>query len=131
MNQEPITIEGDVVLRKIDTDWYTIERAEHENRHWMERVQDDDIGSYTALRYSGRISDADVEGTAEEMRGIAKAIRERRAYCNARRCAVDATGNEVGTVVFYSPRNSMRHAHVSRAAAEKLAQQIESELSKP
>ena len=49
-------------------DWYTIERAEHDGRHWMERT---DYGM--ALMSSSRIGNADIEGTASEMLTIAAA----------------------------------------------------------
>lgn len=114
-----------IALVKSDSlgDWYTIEKAEHENRHWMASV---DIGGYPcmSLMYSGRISDACVEGTAAEMLAIAEAI-ERREEESFKRCAVDARTDRVE---FWSPRNSQRHGIVSREAADELAAQIRREL---
>jgi len=89
-----------LTLRKSDftDDWYVIERMEHDNRTWFEPLGDNAMQFCT----SSRFSDADVEGTLEEMGEIAKAIRERGTY-HARRCAVDARGD---SVTFESPRNS-------------------------
>lgn len=54
-------------------DWYFIERAEHDGRRWDEPTK-----WGTRLMKSSRLSDADVEGTAADMRGIASAIEARR-----------------------------------------------------
>lgn len=101
-------------------DWYLIEKAEHDGRIWMGR---NEYGM--CLMSSARISDADVEGTAEEMKGIAKAIRE-RGGASFGRCAVDATSEPVK---FSSPRNSLKDGEVSLADADALASEIEAKLS--
>lgn len=105
------------------SDWYTIEKAEHDGRTWMEPVK---IGDFECMSFqmSARISDACVEGTAQEMREIGFAI-EQRAEESFKRCAVDATTDQVK---FWSPRNSMRPGIVSRADADDLAEQIRREL---
>lgn len=113
-------IDGWVALVRNDDpewDWWTIERAEHDH---TERLVPDGPNGYSFWT-SGRISDADVEGDSEHMRGIAQAIRERGHY-RAKRCAVDASGDRA---LFWSPRNSRREASVSLAAADRLATQIE------
>ena len=76
----------------------------------------------------GRLLDADVEGTAEEMRGIAAAIRARGRY-SAKRCAVDA--REPDGVRLWSPRNSAAAALVDYAEADCLAVVIEGKLATP
>lgn len=98
-------------------DWYTIERAEHDGRHWLEPVD----GGHT-LMYSGRIADADVEGDGDEMLSIAKAIEDRTSF-GANRCAVRVSGN---TVALWSPRNSRNPGHIPLSAADKLAASIRS-----
>ena len=100
-------------------DWYTIEQAAHSGAVGMAAT------SYGfALTYAGRISDADVEGSAEEMLSIADAI-ERRANISHKRCAVSVDGDRVS---FRSPRNSQRDGIVSLAEADELAAEIRAKL---
>jgi len=121
-DETPIDVPGGVVLHTSDIDdWFTIEHAVHEGKHAMEQIPG---MRGIRLTYTGRISDADVEGTAADMRAIAAAIRERGEYIT-KRCMVDATGERA---LFSSPRNSMRSASVSLDAADTLATQIETEL---
>lgn len=96
-------------------DWYSIERAEHDGRVWQEPTE---YGS--SLMASARISDADVEGTAEHMLAIADAI-ERRQQFSAKRCAVAVSGDMVS---LWSPKNSREAGHIPLAAADKLAESI-------
>ena len=96
-------------------DWYTIELAVHENRHWMEPTQ---YGA--ALRYSGRISDADVEGTSEEMLAIAAAIKQGTSV-EFRRCAAEHVDNGY---LLHSPRNSQEPALITFEEAAALAESI-------
>lgn len=105
-------------MRKSDflDDWYLIERTEHDKRQWMEQI---DTNAF-ALRCSSRISDADIEGSASEMRAIAEAI-EKREYVSFKRCAVDAREE---LVKFWSPRNSQEPGTTSYAEALVLAEQI-------
>lgn len=106
-----------IVLVKSDwlDDWYTVERAEHEGRTWMEPT------GHNSMQFmdSGRISDACVEGTAEEMRGLAKAIKARDS-ASFKRCAVRVDGE---LAYFCSPRNSTRDAEVPLADADEFADQ--------
>lgn len=112
--------ETKLTLVKSDLDdWFTIERAQHANVHELRPTK---YGA--ALFYSGRISDACVEGTADEMRGIAAAI-ERRSTESHKRCAVNASTDRVE---LWSPRNSQEHGIVSLADADELAAQIRREL---
>lgn len=111
-----------LTIRRSDalSDWYVIERAEHDGRAWFEP-----LGHHSmALRCSSRFSDADVEGTAEEMRAIADAI-EKRATVSFRRCAVSVQGE---SVLFWSPRNSMKDGIVLYTEAAELAALIRKEL---
>ena len=107
-----------IVMKKSEwlDDWYLIVKAEHDGREWTERV------SEYVSRYmcSERISDACVEGSEEEMLGIAQAIklRERRSFG---RCAVAFLSDGVH---FWSPRNSMGDGVVSIEEADELAAQI-------
>lgn len=115
-------VEGALVLvRNEDAnwDWWTIERKEHPNKHYVERT---DYG--TALRYTGRISDADVEGNSEEMMGMADGILNKKGY-QANRCAVGIEGE---SVFFCSPRNSQTRGEVPLKVAEALANQIVAEM---
>ena len=97
-------------------DWYCIEWAEHDGQQWLERTAPDVV----AFRHSGRVSDADVEGTAEEMRRLAAAIQARGSY-HAKRCAVAV---DAGVASFCSPRNSTKEQAVTLAVADALAVEI-------
>jgi hypothetical protein len=106
-----------LVKCKSINNWFTIERAEHDNRTWVEQLSPNS----SAFRYSGRISDADVEGTLEEMKEIAKAIRA-RGFAHFKRCMVVVNGNDV---LFESPRNSSAPGITTLEEADDLATQIE------
>lgn len=112
-----------LTLRQSSEDWYVIERAEHDGRIWFERVGPNSM----ALRSSARISDADVEGTAADMRDIARAI-EARGVVEFRRCAVDAS---LDPVRLWSPRNSTKSGEVPLADADALAAEIRHLLPDP
>ena len=103
-------------------DWYTIEKAEHDGKMGMVPTE---YGF--AITYSGRISDADVEGTAAEMLSIADAI-ERRGEASHGRCEVRIDGQRA---FFCSPRNSERDGEVSLAEADALAAEIRAMLEAP
>lgn len=120
--------DGEVVLVKSDSlgDWYVIERAEHEHRGWMEAVDDGEY-SHLAYRWSGRISDADVEGTAAEMTAIAEAIESGQSV-SFRRCA--ASAQEDGSYHLESPRNSQRAGIISADHARRLALSIREVLAR-
>lgn len=104
-------------------DWYVIERAEHDGRSWMEPIPG--IPNAMALHLSSRFSDADVEGTADEMLGIAEGI-ETRDGAGYKRCAVRIDGDRA---FFQSPRNSQREGECSLAEADALAKEIRATLS--
>jgi hypothetical protein len=76
------------------------------------------LGDWWNITNSGAwISDAAVEGTAKEMREIARAIRTRDSYFGTR-CAVvwEQTGFE-----FHSPRNSSGDSNTRFSCEEALA----------
>lgn len=103
-------------------DWWTIERVSHENVRWMKPVQ---YGS--TLMYSGRISDACVEGTSMEMLEIAAAI-ENGEDESFKRCAVRKVE---GGYEFSSPRNSQRPGFLSLEASRELARDIRAKVVRP
>lgn len=105
-------------VRKSDnlSDWYVIERAEHDGREWLAPIS----GGMAFMR-SARISDADVEGTAEEMLAIADAIQGSEDI-EFKRCAIRWQPN--GFVEVWSPRNSMRPERISGDDARHLATEI-------
>jgi hypothetical protein len=70
--------------------------------------------------YGGRLGTADVEGTAAEMRDLARAI-ERRERASAKRCAAAVTPEGV---LLWSPRNSIGFVRVPLARADALAAEI-------
>lgn len=107
-----------IVLEKSDCidDWYCIERAEHEGRTWLERTEPNVL----QFMDSARISDACVEGTADEMLDIAEAIKS-RGSAEYRRCAVRVEGD---TAYFWSPRNSTAEAAIPLADADDFAAQV-------
>ena len=103
-------------------DWYCIEWAHHDGRSGLRA---EEAGCYS-FWHSGRVSDADVEGYAEHMRGIAKAIRERGFY-SAKRCCVEV--HDDGRVELHSPRNSTGGSEfVSYEVALALADEIDARL---
>ena len=114
-NSVPLT------LRKSDMidDWYLIERRNHDGRTWSEQTE---YG--TSYQTSARISDADVEGCAHAMLGIATAIEERSTF-RAKRCAVWFEGDRA---CFSSPRNSQRPGTVTLEDADNLAKEIREKL---
>ena len=98
-------------------DWYTIQWAEHDGKHW---IVDGMAGR--ALRYSGRLLRcSDIEGTGRHMLEIADAI-ENGSSASEKRCAVRTL--EDGTVELWSPRNSMSVVRVTRRVALGIAASI-------
>ncbi len=107
-----------IVLQKSDwlEDWYTVERAQHESRQWLQPMGQNGF----QFMYSGRISDACVEGTAEEMVALAQAIKARH-WATFGRCAVRVEGERA---YFSSPRNSTRDGEVPLTDADEFADQV-------
>ncbi|MEY5098407.1 MAG: hypothetical protein RJA36_1126 [Pseudomonadota bacterium] len=112
-----------IILKKSDhlDDWYTIVRAEHDGREWLERIGP----SASRFMCSERLSpEACIEGTAEEMIELAEAIKARGA-ASFKRCAVRVDGENA---YFCSPKNSERDAVVPLANADEFAAQVFAEL---
>ena len=107
-----------IVMKKSEwlDDWYLIVKAEHDGREWRERTGPNS----SRFMCSERISDACVEGDAEEMVCIAEGVkaRERRSFG---RCAVAFHPDGVH---FWSPRNSGEDGVVTVEEADELADQI-------
>ena len=113
-------------------DWYLIVHAVHDGKEWLEQTGPNS----SALRCSERISDADVEGTLEEMHEIARAIQS-RGTAFFKRCAVQYVPSDVsyfgsrsprnsnGSFFgFWSPRNSQEIAEVSVEHADEFAAEV-------
>lgn len=97
--RNPFDVDGPIFVRQgAYENWYVIECA----------------------RPGQDVSNASVEGTADQMREIAAAI-DARAFYSESRCAVDARRDPV---LFWSPRNSTRTGAVPRHHAEALAAEI-------
>ncbi len=91
-------------------DWYSIVRADHDGRQWMQRTR---YGSRFMM--SERLSpEACIEGTKAEMLEIARAIRC-RDKAEFKRCAVKF---EDDGFHFWSPKNSIRSTVVSKHEAD-------------
>lgn len=113
-----------LIARKSEwlTDWYVIERAEHNGAVGLQPMD----GGF-ALVCASRFSDADVEGDASEMLGIADGIETRKGF-RAKRCAVRIEGDRA---YFCSPRNSSVDGECLLAEADDLAVQIRAALTAP
>jgi hypothetical protein len=111
-----------VVRSEHMTDWWTIERAEHPNARWMKPVE---YGS--TLMYSGRISDACVEGTSMEMIELAAAIENGESE-SFKRCAVQKVE---GGYLFSSPRNSQHPGFLSLGRSLEVARDIRAKVVRP
>lgn len=103
------------------TNWWLIERAEHDGREWMEMRG----ANVMAFMRSARVSDADVEGDATEMLAIADAI-QRGESVYFRRCAAERTPNGY---LLSSPRNSTRAELITFEEASALALDIRAKLA--
>lgn len=103
------------------TDWYKIERVNHDGRRWHQPMKYGLHG--IQLMTSARLSpEADIEGTAAEMQAIALAIGEHSTFWTDR-CAVKCEGE---VVEIWSPKNSEEPFRISYARAQALATQIHS-----
>jgi len=103
-------------------DWYTIVRAEHDSKEWMEKTGP----NCSRFMCSERLSpEACIEGDAGEMLALAQAIK-RQGAARFKRCAVHF---EADGVHFCSPKNSERDAVVTVEEANELADQILAELT--
>lgn len=119
MTDRPTLTDDNIVLRKSEhlDDWYTIEREvpaaggpRLEHGH----------GRMMRLWLPERLSDACIEGTADEMRDIARAILARREV-HHKRCAVVALNDGDECAEMWSPRNSTIRARVPLTVADDFA----------
>jgi hypothetical protein len=117
-----------LTLRRDGDDWFLIEKAEHE--HEQRNVRNQEGGS--SWWSSAWITDAGIEGDAEEMAEIAKAV-EKGSRVSFKRCAVECRDNEVE---FWSPKNSRNMGFdnpprgiVSKEEAKELAKEIREKLA--
>lgn len=101
------------------SNWFTVERTDVKPRFWIERVENE-LGGYSQLCSSLRISDADVEGTEAEMIAIARAVIDGQSI-SFRRCATSTNGDKV---MFWSPRNSQHPGEVPREEAVRAAKEF-------
>jgi hypothetical protein len=99
-------------------DWYTIEKAEHDNYYGLHEIAE----NCSSVYWSGRIADTDVEGSLYEMREVAEAIRDKRSISFKRIGIIFSKDEE--TVFFYSPRNSRMAAMINIDEANELAAEI-------
>jgi len=90
-----------LILRKIDDDYYAIEKEKHEGIcGWYEL--NSGVQSFFS---SANISDACVEGSKEELIEMAYDIKNKRNFY-AKRLAVTFIDEDM--VIFYSPKNSFK-----------------------
>ena len=102
-------------------DWYAIVKAQPIVREWMERTTPNCYRFMASERLS---PEACIEGTAEQMLALARAIQLREAV-SFKRCAVHF---EADGVHFSSPKNSERDAVVSAEDADEFAAHVLAKL---
>jgi len=102
-------------------DWYAIVKAQPIVREWMERTTPNCYRFMASERLS---PEACIEGTAEQMLALARAIQLREAV-SFKRCAVHF---EADGVHFSSPKNSERDAVVSVEDADEFAAHVLAKL---
>lgn len=104
-------------------EWYSIIRAEHDGREWIENIDT----NTSRFMCSERLSpEACIEGTSEEIIEVALAIKDRRAIYFKR----IAVSFEYG-FWFWSPKNSIHKVFISTEDADEFANEVIRELSKP
>lgn len=113
-----------ILLKKSEDldDWYTIVRAEHDGKYWMDKTEPNIMRFMCSERLS---PEACIEGPGKHMIALATAIRN-RGIASFKRCAVHF---ESDGVHFHSPRNSVRDAIVTVEDADGLAEHIFAELT--
>jgi hypothetical protein len=99
-----------------EADWYTIERAEHDGREWLEST-----GPHSSrLMMSCRLGNACIEGPGSQMLAIAAAI-EGGTSVSFKRCCALLVDDGYGLM---SPRNSDDLTIISFEDAAGLASSI-------
>lgn len=119
-----------ILLNKVEDmdDWYTIIRAEHEGKEWIEKISE----YHSVYRNSERLDDkgqASIEGCGEHIVGVAIAIKNKSAVI-FKRIAVAYSAINYG-FYFWSPKNSERKVLISVEDAEDLMRQIFEKLGNP
>lgn len=107
----------EMMLKKSSDGWYTIVRAAHDGREWLEQLGPNE----SRLMCSERLSpEACIEGPADHMIALAYSIRRRHDIL-FKRCAVRFVHHGVH---LWSPKNSDGEVVVSLKQADDLATQI-------
>ncbi len=119
-----------ILLNKVEDmdDWYTIIRAEHEGREWIEKISE----NHSSYRNSERLDDngsACIEGTSEHMLEISEAIKNKSASY-FKRVAVAYSEKNNG-FYFWSPKNSKEKVLIPLEDAEDLMRQIYEKIGEP
>lgn len=103
-------------------DWYTIIRAKHDGKEWMDQTSPN---SYRFMSSERLTPEACIEGNTDEMLEVAKAIKKRGSV-SFKRVSVHFENDGVH---FCSPKNSERDAIVTVEEANELAAQIFAKLT--
>lgn len=106
-------------------DWWTIVRAEHDNREWMQRTGPNSMSFRLSERLGEDDNNADIEGTSAEMLAIATAI-ESGTWARFTRCSAFTT--EKG-VELMSPRNMSYPVVITHENARALAKDIREKVT--
>lgn len=119
-----------ILLNKVEDmdDWYTIIRAEHEGKEWIEKISENCSAYRNSERLDGK-GQASIEGTRDHILGIAIAIQEKSAV-SFKRIAVSYSKENNG-FFFWSPKNSEIPVLIPLEDAENLMRQIYEKLGKP
>ena len=111
-----------IKLNQCYDDWFTIVRTEHDGKDWLEQVGPN---SHQFMQSERLSPEACIEGPADEMIAIARAIKARRSV-SFERCAVRF---EDDGVHFCSPRHSQHDGVVTIEEADEFADQVIVELA--
>jgi hypothetical protein len=93
----------------------------------LEKERDKNVYDLLTRGWSGRITNADIEGTSEEWKAIAEGIEQKSARISFKRVAMHT--NDDDTIAIWSPRNSTYHAELTADAAAHLAREIRKKLA--
>lgn len=104
------------------SDWWIIERSEHDGQEWEEYSND---GTSAVTVCSARIVDGDIEGSGHEMRALAQAIQHGKSVC-FKRCQV--TWTKAGYLIG-RPRGGAAPILITHAVARGLATDIQRKLA--
>lgn len=105
------------------SDWWIIERAEHDGQEW-EKYSEDGTSAVTVC--SARIVDGDIEGSSCEMQLVAQAIEQGSSMC-FKRCQVNWTATGY---LMSRPRGGSAPVLVTHDVARRLAADIQSKIGR-